>query len=432
MIDDKPNLTCTDTKRDEKLCIFNDSKTWIDNREQCEKNSGKLLPYFFQKIEPYIENSKRYSLGAFRSFEAFANNALFPTVPCLSITRVDGTLWLEPDNCLEKRRYLCKNDKSTDEEEQDDGCSSSSNGGDGDEVGVKKSSSPAYTSEIPISTETKISYERKITTTHPTNDEEEQDDDGSGSSNGGDGDKGRGKKSSSPAYTSEIPISTETKISYERKISTMHPTNDLDDINNKSENNKNGYITILSVRICLVVAIIAVVIIIAYVKRREIQKCYINRKNTSNTQVVIKLGRKTSVLSIENHSPDSPHQEHYAEIDIHNTSTSSETNDKNENEYDHVQHETSTTVSKNAKSHGGQYNIYDRSVLRVTDDDYDTLGDAKTNSRNTEENMYSHTIDANTRLANTSGLCNTLGQTTFLEINIDSNDYHKLSDVARK
>ncbi|KAH3704849.1 hypothetical protein DPMN_079910 [Dreissena polymorpha] len=100
LINDKHTLKCGK---------FSDPKNWVDNNDRCIENNGKLLPYLFQEYENYIKGNTRYSIGAFRSFQAIYSRVQFNDLPCLSITRVGNTFWLEPENCLSKRGYLCNN-----------------------------------------------------------------------------------------------------------------------------------------------------------------------------------------------------------------------------------------------------------------------------------------------------------------------------------
>ncbi|KAH3704848.1 hypothetical protein DPMN_079909 [Dreissena polymorpha] len=99
-IDDKQTLNCPENAINNNVCWSNNSKNFVDHRNMCWRSNGRL---YFREKDEYGFNS------LFRTFEAVANQEKSDYTPCLTITRVGGSWWLEPDNCTMKRRYLCNN-----------------------------------------------------------------------------------------------------------------------------------------------------------------------------------------------------------------------------------------------------------------------------------------------------------------------------------
>ncbi|KAH3702745.1 hypothetical protein DPMN_077771 [Dreissena polymorpha] len=61
-----------------------------------------------------MEENIPYILGMFRTFTPFLKQTHNATSPCLAVTRVRNELWLEPEDCAAKRRYLCNTEHNSD------------------------------------------------------------------------------------------------------------------------------------------------------------------------------------------------------------------------------------------------------------------------------------------------------------------------------
>ncbi|KAH3704847.1 hypothetical protein DPMN_079908 [Dreissena polymorpha] len=111
-LDDTIQISCSNAATDDKVCVLNGSNNWLHNRNLCWRSNGKLIPYWYQAAENKIKTNVSYTIGKFRLFTPVENTNFTEydkadNLHCLSVTLVAGDLWLEPEDCSEKRRYLC-------------------------------------------------------------------------------------------------------------------------------------------------------------------------------------------------------------------------------------------------------------------------------------------------------------------------------------
>ncbi|KAH3704859.1 hypothetical protein DPMN_079920 [Dreissena polymorpha] len=68
-----------------------------------------LFPYPYYNTIYYMAANIPYTIGMFRTFTPVNKQTLSAAFPCLAVTRVGNEVWLEPEDCAAKRRYLCNN-----------------------------------------------------------------------------------------------------------------------------------------------------------------------------------------------------------------------------------------------------------------------------------------------------------------------------------
>ncbi|KAH3704854.1 hypothetical protein DPMN_079915 [Dreissena polymorpha] len=110
---DRQTLTCSKKSRqNNSFCIINESLSWINHRDTCVLHGG-ILPYIGYMTDS-MEANIPYTFGTFRTFTPVPKQAHSAASPCLAVTRVGKELWLEPEDCAAKRRYLCNTEQNFD------------------------------------------------------------------------------------------------------------------------------------------------------------------------------------------------------------------------------------------------------------------------------------------------------------------------------
>ncbi|KAH3702035.1 hypothetical protein DPMN_077035 [Dreissena polymorpha] len=114
-IDDRQLLNCPAWSTHFHLfCIFNESVSWVEHRDKCFSAGGILLSYSNEHMMFLMEANISYTMGMFRTFTPIPKQAQRAAFPCLAVTRVRNELWLEPEDCAAKRRYLCNTEHTFD------------------------------------------------------------------------------------------------------------------------------------------------------------------------------------------------------------------------------------------------------------------------------------------------------------------------------
>ncbi|XP_052811781.1 uncharacterized protein LOC128239257 [Mya arenaria] len=93
-----------------ELCFNKENSTFLEHYRNCWLYNGTLMPFISG-----IPESVKYSvmLGSFRAFKAIENDGQTKVnVPlsCLSITQVNGTIYLETENCANENAFICMDD----------------------------------------------------------------------------------------------------------------------------------------------------------------------------------------------------------------------------------------------------------------------------------------------------------------------------------
>ncbi|KAH3704856.1 hypothetical protein DPMN_079917 [Dreissena polymorpha] len=61
-----------------------------------------------------MDSNISYTLGMFRTFAPVSKQTQSTAFPCLAVSRIGKELWLEPEDCAAKRRYLCNTEQNFD------------------------------------------------------------------------------------------------------------------------------------------------------------------------------------------------------------------------------------------------------------------------------------------------------------------------------
>ncbi|XP_052808398.1 uncharacterized protein LOC128237157 isoform X2 [Mya arenaria] len=96
--------------RHEEFCFNEENNTFLEHYRKCWLKNGTLIP-FNSGIPKYINSS--VMLGSFRTFRAIEDdgeNKNNVSWSCLSITRNNGTIYMETENCSNENEFICMDD----------------------------------------------------------------------------------------------------------------------------------------------------------------------------------------------------------------------------------------------------------------------------------------------------------------------------------
>ncbi|KAL4224950.1 hypothetical protein ACF0H5_015646 [Mactra antiquata] len=107
-------LACTIEKHGRyHYCYVARSFTLPSARSYCFNISGDLLPFFRKEIKELFPNiTHSFWTGSFRAFKVtdHADTIHVGSESCLAVTRIGTRLYLDPDDCSTRKRFVCTDD----------------------------------------------------------------------------------------------------------------------------------------------------------------------------------------------------------------------------------------------------------------------------------------------------------------------------------
>lgn len=113
----KTNCPSQDTFQDHRIyCIIEGPTTRQRAHDECLSKNGSLAELGAENnVSHRISPNYSYWLGIYRTFHISDTNKTSKTV-CLSVTKDDRSLYLEPDDCAVQKHYLCNSNSGINEE----------------------------------------------------------------------------------------------------------------------------------------------------------------------------------------------------------------------------------------------------------------------------------------------------------------------------